>query len=104
MNRVVLDTNVVSALLVPAGTQASVLLLAFRGSIALCVSAPVMEEYEEVLRRPRLKLQPRAIDTALRDIRRVDTSSTPPRRLRFHVMHPTTGSSNVPRQPKRTTS
>lgn len=72
MNRVVLDTNIiVSALLVPAGTQASVLLLAFRGDIALYLSAPVLAEYEEVLRRPRFKLQPRHIETALRDIRKV---------------------------------
>jgi putative PIN family toxin of toxin-antitoxin system len=57
MTRVVLDTNViVSALLVPSGTQASILLLALRGDIALYISPPVLAEYEEVLRRPRLKL------------------------------------------------
>ena len=56
MNRVVLDTNIiVSALLVPAGTQASVLLLALEGQIALYISHTVLAEYEEVLRRPRLK-------------------------------------------------
>jgi putative PIN family toxin of toxin-antitoxin system len=72
MYRVVLDTNViVSALLVPVGTQASVLLLAFRGFIALHVSAPVLAEYEEVLRRPRFKLQLHRIETVLRDIREV---------------------------------
>src|SRR5260370_38089018 len=72
MSRVVLDTNViVSALLVPAGTQASVLLLAFRGQIALYVSAPVLDEYEEVLRRPRFRLEPREIEAAPREIRKV---------------------------------
>ena len=36
MSRVVLDTNIiVSALLVPAGTQAAVLLLALQGHVAL---------------------------------------------------------------------
>lgn len=72
MNRVVLDTNViVSALLVPTGTQAAVLSLALRGHFVLYVSSPVLAEYEEVLRRPRLKLQPRQIDTALAAIRKV---------------------------------
>jgi putative PIN family toxin of toxin-antitoxin system len=72
MNRVVLDTNViVSALLVPAGTQASVLLLALQGRVALYISSPVIDEYEEVLRRPRLKLQPRQIQEALAAIREV---------------------------------
>lgn len=57
MNRVVLDTNVVvSAMLVPSGTQASVLLLAFRGHVKLYISEPVFSEYNEVLRRPRFKL------------------------------------------------
>jgi putative PIN family toxin of toxin-antitoxin system len=72
MSRVVLDTNVVvSALLVPVGTQSSVLLLALRGDVELYVSAPILHEYEEVLRRPRFKLQPRQIAIALRDIRKV---------------------------------
>jgi uncharacterized protein len=82
MNRVVLDTNViVSALLVPAGTQASILLFAVRGDIALYVSAPVLVEYEEVLRRPRFKLPPRQIEAALRDIRKVGRVVTPTRTL-----------------------
>ena len=72
MNRVVLDTNViVSALLVPSGTQASILLLALRGHVALYVSLAVLAEYEEVLRRPRLKLDPRYIDAALASIRKI---------------------------------
>ena len=72
MTRVVVDTNViVSALLVPSGTQASILLLALRGDIALYISPPVLAEYEEVLRRPRLKLQPRHIEAALGSIREV---------------------------------
>ena len=72
MNRVVLDTNiVVSAVLVPSGTQAAILTLALTGRIALYVSAPVLGEYEEVLRRPRLKLQPRQIDAAMAAIRKV---------------------------------
>ena len=72
MTGVVLDTNVVvSALLVPAGTQASILLLAIRRDIALCVSASVLAEYQEVLYRPRLKLQSRHIEAAMGAIRKV---------------------------------
>lgn len=69
---VVLDTNIiVSALLVPAGTQASILLLALRGHIAIAVSPSILAEYEEVLHRPRLKLQPRRVKSALAAIRKV---------------------------------
>jgi putative PIN family toxin of toxin-antitoxin system len=72
MNRVVLDTNViVSALLVPSGTQASVLLLAFRGHMKLYISEPVFSEYQEVLRRPRFKLHPRQVQAVLRQIGKV---------------------------------
>jgi putative PIN family toxin of toxin-antitoxin system len=78
MIRVVLDTNViVSAVLVPAGNQASILLLALRGQIAIYVSEPLLAEYEEVLRRPRLKLTPHRIEAALNTIRKVAHSVSP---------------------------
>jgi uncharacterized protein len=82
MNRVVLDTNIiVSGLLVPAGTQAVILSLALRGDFALYVSPPILAEYEEVLRRPRLKLQPRNIDAALAAIRKIAHPVTPAQTL-----------------------
>ncbi|MBI1791602.1 MAG: putative toxin-antitoxin system toxin component, PIN family [Acidobacteria bacterium] len=82
MTRVVLDTNIiVSALLVPEGTQASVLLLALQGPVALCISSPVIAEYEEVLHRPRLKLQPRQIQNALVAIRKVARLVSPTQTL-----------------------
>jgi putative PIN family toxin of toxin-antitoxin system len=82
MSRVVLDTNIiVSALLVPAGTQAAVLLFALQGHVALYVSAPVLAEYEEVLRRPRLKLKPQHIQEALAGIRKVAHLVTPTQTL-----------------------
>jgi putative PIN family toxin of toxin-antitoxin system len=82
MIRVVLDTNVVvSALLVPAGTQASVLLLAFGGDVSLYLSEPVFSEYSEVLRRPRFKLDPRHVQAVLRDIRAVARFVQPPGKL-----------------------
>jgi putative PIN family toxin of toxin-antitoxin system len=70
MIRVVLDTNViVSALIIPTGQESSVLSLSLRRYIELCFSAPVLAEYEEVLHRPRLKLQPREVEAALANIR-----------------------------------
>jgi predicted nucleic acid-binding protein len=43
MSRVVIDTNIiVSALLVPAGTEAAVLLLALLGQVELYVSPPIL--------------------------------------------------------------
>jgi uncharacterized protein len=82
MNRVVLDTNIiVSALLVPKGRQAAVLLLALQGQIALYISSPVIAEYEEVLNRPRLKLQSRHIEEALAAIRKVAYFVTPTQTL-----------------------
>ena len=72
MIRVVLDTNViVSALLVPNGTQASVLLLALRGNVSLVVSSAILSGYESVLRRSRFKLAPSRVDAALDAIRAV---------------------------------
>jgi uncharacterized protein len=54
--KVVLDTNVVvSALLEPRGHPATVLVLAVRGDIKMYISAAVLAEYEEVLRRPRFE-------------------------------------------------
>jgi len=56
MIRVVVDTNIiVSALLQPLGPPAQVFFLAISGSIQLCISGNVYAEYEEVIRRPRLR-------------------------------------------------
>jgi putative PIN family toxin of toxin-antitoxin system len=82
MNRVVLDTNViVSALLARRGNEASILLLALRGDIAIYVSQPVMGEYKEVLRQPRLKLQPRQVEEALAAIGKVAHLVEPTKKL-----------------------
>lgn len=71
MNRVVLDTNVViSALLTPTGTEAAVLLWALDGAVALYVSVPILQEYEDVLRRPCLKLPASKIEGALAVLRK----------------------------------
>ena len=78
MTRVVLDTNVVvSAFLKPAGLEASVLLLALKGPLCLCVSEPVLTEYETVLYRPELRLDPQVVQKGLSDIRQVSLSTRP---------------------------
>jgi putative PIN family toxin of toxin-antitoxin system len=68
--RVVLDTNiVVSALLQPLGPPAQVFLLAVSGSIQLCVSGNVYAEYEDVIRRPRLRRDESVITAMLHSVR-----------------------------------
>lgn len=70
MIRVVLDTNIiVSALLQPLGPPAQVFLLALGDTIQMCVSGSVFAEYEEVIRRPRLRRAEETILSALETIR-----------------------------------
>ena len=70
MIRVVLDTNiVVSANLRAGGLPEAVFNLAVDGVIQLCVSEPVLAEYEEVLSRARLAIPPEKVATALARIR-----------------------------------
>src|SRR6266699_2692180 len=79
--RVVLDTNVVvSALLKPVGLESQVMRLGLSGAVELSTSAAIVAEYESVLVRPQLKLEPTEIRTALSELRkrgkRVVTSHT----------------------------
>jgi putative PIN family toxin of toxin-antitoxin system len=70
MIKVVIDTNVVvSANLVDAGPSAAIFQLATNKKIQMCISPAVLAEYEKVLRRPRLKLDPAKITDALALIR-----------------------------------
>ena len=75
MIRVVIDTNVVvSANLSEEGIPASILDLAANRKILMLVSHPILAEYEEVLHRPRLKLDPIKAGNSLAVIR--NTSKT----------------------------
>jgi uncharacterized protein len=66
MIRVVLDTNViVSALLRSGGLPEAVFNLAMGGEIQSYVSEPILAEYEDVLRRPRLAIHPDKVTVAL---------------------------------------
>lgn len=70
MIRVVIDTNVVvSANLVDEGPSAAILSLAINEKLLMFVSAPVLAEYEKVLARQRLKLNPDRIKAFLADVR-----------------------------------
>jgi uncharacterized protein len=56
--RLVLDTNIiVSAALKPDGLQRTVFLLAITKPARLYVSAPILEEYADVLARPELGIR-----------------------------------------------
>lgn len=70
MIRVVVDTNIVVwALLQPLGPPAQVFFLNINGSIQLCISGNVYAEYEEVIRRPRLRRDESVIAATLHTIR-----------------------------------
>jgi PIN domain len=69
---VVIDTNIlVSALLQPEGLPAAVFMLVLSGDVQLCISEAIFAEYDEVIRRPRLKRSVDVIEGTLRSIRRL---------------------------------
>jgi putative PIN family toxin of toxin-antitoxin system len=60
--RVVIDTNiVVSAAITRRGAPAAVLDLVAAHRVTLCVSRPILAEYEGVLLRPKLRLDPERV-------------------------------------------
>ena len=70
MIRLVLDTNViVSALLTPTGLAAQIFRVAISGSVQLCITGNVYAEYEEVIRRARLRFPEDVVTNALQTIR-----------------------------------
>lgn len=69
MIRLVLDTNIlVSAVLRSEGNEAAVLDLVVEGQVRPCVSPAILAEYESVLKRPRLRLEPRAVRRMLKAV------------------------------------
>ena len=100
MIRVVVDTNVVvSANLIDKGPSAAILDLAANQRILMFVSAPVLAEYEEVLQRPRLKLDSARIMDALTVIGKTSTLVKPARSIKISEHE----SMSVPRLPRPTT-
>ena len=64
--RIVLDTNViVSGLLDESSVPAQVLDLCLSGNVDMVLDARILAEYRDVLRRPRLQLDPRDVEQLL---------------------------------------
>ena len=64
--RVVLDTNVlVSGLMSPHGPPATVVDLVGSGTLRVCFDGRILEEYHDVLARPRLGLESADVETVL---------------------------------------
>lgn len=67
---VVLDTNViVSGHLKEAGVEAALLQLVYGGRVRLLVSRPILEEYGDVLRRPKFGFAPERVAEFLERVR-----------------------------------
>jgi len=80
--KVVYDTNVVvSAALKPGSLPASLVALAMTKHVRLFLSPTILEEYTEVLKRPKFRLDPEAVDSFLRDLMRAATLVRPTRRI-----------------------
>ena len=84
MAKAVLDTNVVvSGLRNPDGNAAAILRLTESRAFRCYVSQAILAEYDEVLRRPSLGLQPHQIVRVMQMFRRTCTIVVPGKRLRL---------------------
>jgi uncharacterized protein len=82
MIRLVLDTNVlVSANLAAEGLEAVIVGLVLNRKVQLWVSIPVLEEYERVLRYPKLKFIPKEVTAFLARLRLSSELVTPARSI-----------------------
>jgi uncharacterized protein len=80
MIKVVLDTNViVSAHLKPEGLERAVLNLALAARVEMYISAAIFSEYDLVLHRSKLNIEPTWADASLRLIRSHATKVDPKR-------------------------
>jgi len=82
MVKVVYDTNVVvSAALKPGSLPAALVALAMARKVRLVLSRALLDEYTDVLTRPKFALDPAAVAVFLRDLRKAATSVRPSRRV-----------------------
>ena len=80
--KVVYDTNViVSAALRSGGIPASLVALALAKQVRLFLSPEILDEYTEVLKRPKFGLDAGAVDRFLRDLQRAGTMVHPTQRV-----------------------
>lgn len=78
MIRAVIDTNVlVSGLISPAGNEALIMLAIHQGLVRPCFSEAMLEEYGEVLARPKFAFPPDDIAAALAMFRAAGELVTP---------------------------
>ena len=78
----VYDTNIiVSAALYAESLPASLVSLAIAGQVRLFLSSPILEEYTEVLKRPKFQFDTRMVIRLLRDLSRAATMVTSDRRI-----------------------
>jgi uncharacterized protein len=80
----VYDTKViVSATLKPESIPASLVALAMEGSVRLILSPEILEEYREVLKRPKFAFDPSSVDAFLHDIEKAAVMLYPTKRVRL---------------------
>jgi putative PIN family toxin of toxin-antitoxin system len=82
MPKAVYDTNIIiSAALSPSGIPSSLLALALDGAVQLAVSPAILDEYMEVLHRPKFGFSESVIVGLMRRITRVAVLVHPTRTL-----------------------
>ena len=80
--KVVYDTNVVvSATLKPGSLPASLVALAMAKRVRLFLSLEILEEYADVLKRPKFGLDLATVEAFLRDVRKAGVLVRPARRV-----------------------
>ena len=100
----VYDTNViVSATLKPESIPASLVGLAMEGSVKLFLTPEILEEYREVLKRPKFAFDPSSVDAFLQDIEKAAGMVYPTKRVRRALDEPDNRFLSVQRPPKRIT-
>ena len=88
--RIVLDTNVlVSGLLKPFGPPAQLLRLVLDGRLECAVDARILAEYDEVVHRPHLNIDPAKLEKVLGELRAVGPLGRPPCLCRRPLPDPT---------------
>jgi uncharacterized protein len=87
--RAVVDTNVfVSGLLAPLGNEALIVLAIQPGLIKPYFSAEMLEEYAEVLARPKFSFPPDEIESLIALVRSRGEQVSHPERLSLHSPDP----------------
>jgi uncharacterized protein len=85
----VYDTNViVSAILKPGSIPASLVALAMEGAVRLFLTQEILEEYREVLKRPKFGFDSSTVDTFLNDLEKACQMVYPTKRVRRALDEP----------------